>query len=440
MLAIIRIGIISGKEIRVYFHGTYLNDTVLYSGVHNFTVNDLKREIVFKPAFLGNGCFEIKDVTIGKEFHWQRHENQRFRGQLILRNDGDTITAINVIDIEEYLKSVISSEMNPNASLEFLKAHAIISRTWVMNRILNRHRKGNRGEGKEEKDGTCKDGNRENGEERIRWYDDSQHIGFDVCADDHCQRYQGITRITNQKAIEAVESTAGQVLTFDGEIIDARFSKCCGGAFETFENCWQPIHKPCLEPGRDIAGKETNPLKSANQANVPDLTDEAFAREWIEGRPNAFCNTSDTEVLSQVLNDYDLSTKDFYRWKLSYTRHQISDIINSRSGFDFGEVDKIIPLQRGVSGRITRLKIVGSKRTMIIGKELEIRKTLSPTHLYSSALSIHEENDRFVILGAGWGHGVGLCQIGAAMMAHLGYSHQEILSHYYPGSVISSKA
>lgn len=417
----VNIGILSDKAISVSFNGTYQSDSIELSGHQYFNFDDISGYIILKPTEFRECSFEIEAVTIGKDFHWQQKESQRFKGSLILRRDGEQITAINVIPIEEYLKSVISSEMNPNASLEFLKAHAIISRTWVMNRIINRQRKGN--------SGVDNNGNWENDEERIRWYDNSQHTGFDVCADDHCQRYQGITRITNQKAIEAVESTAGQVLTFDGEIIDARFSKCCGGAFETFENCWQPIHKPSLEPGRDYI-----------DSDLPDLTVEDNAKSWIKSAPDAFCNTADETVLSQVLNDYDLNTNSFYRWRLQYSTHELSSIVNDRSGIDFGEVSDLVPIQRGVSGRIVRLKIVGTKRTMIIGKELEIRRTLSNSHLLSSAFSVEKTQEGFILHGAGWGHGVGLCQIGAAMMAHLGYSHQEILSHYYPGSVISSKA
>ena len=420
MIKSLSIGILSAKAINITLNGDYLKDTDRCSGQYHFRPTDFTGDMTFIPADFRECSFELEGVTIGKDFHWQKEESQRFRGSLILRSDGEQITAINVIPVEEYLKSVISSEMNPNASPEFLKAHAIISRTWLMNRIQNR-------QSGESRPGKA-DGMKESDEERIRWYDDSQHVGFDVCADDHCQRYQGITRITNGNAVKAVEETAGQVLTFGGEIIDARFSKCCGGAFETFENCWQPVHKPCLEAGRDITCKE---------ATLPDLTVEANARKWIDERPEAFCNTADEEVLSQVLNDYDLATKNFYRWRQDYSRQELSDIINTRSGIDFGDVSDLIPLQRGVSGRITRLKIVGSKRTMIIGKELEIRKTLSPTHLYSSAFTVSEEDDKFILHGAGWGHGVGLCQIGAAMMARLGYTYRQILAHYYPGSECS---
>ena len=425
MTKYLRIGLLEVPKVNVSING----ESLCYSA----------RDMAVGDTFLQPGeCdeyFEIEGVTIGKEFHWQRLENQRFKGTLILRNDGKLITAINVIDIEEYLKSVISSEMNANASLEFLKAHAIISRTWVTNRLKKRRSEernhlGKEGRREESKTRGNVDGMTETDGERIRWYDDRQHTGFDVCADDHCQRYQGITRITNPTAIEAVESTRGQVLTHNGDIIDARFSKCCGGAFETFENCWQPTHKPCLEAGMDTAD---------TKATLPDLTDEANAREWIEGRPDAFCNTDDEKVLSQVLNDYDLTTKDFYRWRQDYSQQELSDIVRARSGIDFGTVSDLIPIQRGVSGRITRLKIVGSKRIMVIGKELEIRKTLSTSHLYSSAFTVKKDNDRFILHGAGWGHGVGLCQIGAAMMAHLGYNHRQILAHYYPGSKLTTQ-
>lgn len=432
MTKTVSIGILSGEAVDVCFHGAYMECNVKYQGWYKFRREELEGELIFTPKDLKESYFELKGVTFGKDFHWQKEECQRFRGSLILRKDGGKITAVNVLPIEEYLKSVIASEMNPNASLEFLKAHAIISRTWLINRILNRRKSSESNGGLtriyEKSYLPSDEGIIETDKERVRWYDDSQHICFDVCADDHCQRYQGITRITNPNAIEAVESTAGQVLTHNGEIIDARFSKCCGGAFETFENCWQPVHKPCLEAGRDYI----------DSTKLPNLSDAATARDWIESRPDAFCNTSDTEVLSKVLNDYDLSTKDFYRWTQTYTKDELSDIINRRSGIDFGEVSKLIPLQRGVSGRITRLKIIGTKHSMVIGKELEIRRTLSPSHLYSSAFTIKEDDNQIILHGAGWGHGVGLCQIGAAMMAHIGYTHPEILSHYYPGSTITA--
>ena len=275
----------------------------------------------------------------------------------------------------------------------------------------------------------------------IKWYDHEAHKNFDVCADDHCQRYQGITRASTSRAIEAVSATRGEVLMYEGKICDARFSKCCGGAFEEFPNCWENVRHPYLIGQRD--SQTTNKL--------PDLTIEAEADKWIRTSPVAFCNTQDKKILSQVLNNYDQETADFYRWKVSYSQEELSELIHKRSGIDFGKIIDLIPVERGTSGRLVRLKIVGTLRTLTIGKELEIRRTLSNSHLYSSAFVVdkeYKEEDRkyeeeeqkipsrFILTGAGWGHGVGLCQIGAAVMGEQGYKYEEILSHYYPGSMI----
>jgi stage II sporulation protein D len=275
----------------------------------------------------------------------------------------------------------------------------------------------------------------------IKWYDHEAHKNFDVCADDHCQRYQGITRASTSRAIEAVSATRGEVLMYEGKICDARFSKCCGGAFEEFQNCWENVRHPYLIGQRD--SQTTNKL--------PDLTIEAEADKWIRTSPVAFCNTQDKKILSQVLNNYDQETADFYRWKVSYSQEELSELIHKRSGIDFGKIIDLIPVERGTSGRLVRLKIVGTLRTLTIGKELEIRRTLSNSHLYSSAFVVdkeYKEEDReykeeeqkipsrFILTGAGWGHGVGLCQIGAAVMGEKGYKYEEILSHYYPGSMI----
>ena len=275
----------------------------------------------------------------------------------------------------------------------------------------------------------------------IKWYDHEAHKNFDVCADDHCQRYQGITRASTSRAIEAVSATRGETLMYEGKICDARFSKCCGGAFEEFQNCWENVRHPYLIGQRD--SQTTNKL--------PDLTIEAEADKWIRTSPVAFCNTQDKKILSQVLNNYDQETADFYRWKVSYSQEELSELIHKRSGIDFGKIIDLIPVERGTSGRLVRLKIVGTLRTLTIGKELEIRRTLSNSHLYSSAFVVdkeYKEEDReykeeeqkipsrFILTGAGWGHGVGLCQIGAAVMGEQGYKYEEILSHYYPGSMI----
>lgn len=425
----VKVGIKEGEEINVFFHGKYSSDD--YSGVVEgslkFHPSDFNGDIVFTPLEYHDSYFDLTDVTIGISFHWERRETQSFQGSLLLRSDGTTITAINILPVEDYLQSVVSSEMKATAPLEFLKAHAIISRSWLIAQIKGIADSG----GKDMTD---------NEEERIRWYDHHQHIGFDVCADDHCQRYQGISRIVNERAKEAVESTAGLILTYDGEICDTRFSKCCGGAFEEFSSCWGNRNYPYLKAGRD----------STEDAVIKDLTEEGNARKWIEGEPEAFCNTKDIALLQESLNGYDQETDDFYRWKVEYSNPELSSILRERTGIDFGYIRDIIPMERGVSGRLIKIRVCGSKRSLVIGKELEIRKCLSRSHLYSSAFVVDKTvskgygtegklyPDRFIIRGAGWGHGVGLCQIGAAVMASKGFDHREILSHYYPGATLQS--
>ena len=324
-------------------------------------------------------------------------------------------------DIEPYLFSVIASEMSASASPALLRAHAVISRSWVLAQIAKRdspsRTKGSRNE-PQKKDPYS----------RIRWYDREEHTLYDVCADDHCQRYQGITRtFGHERAVrEAIEATWGEVLTYDGTICDARFSKCCGGVSETFESCWEEVPRPYLIPVRD----------SEATKELPDLTDEAAAERWITTHPESYCDTQNPAVLGQVLNGYDRETSDFYRWQVSYTAEELSELVARRSGIDFGTILNLVPVERGASGRLVRLKIVGTKRAMIIGKELEIRRILSETHLYSSAFVVRREGNRFILLGAGWGHGVGLCQIGAAVMGAKGIPYDCILLHYYTGARI----
>ena len=382
-------------------------------------------EITFESDDLHSDAFELKDVIIGLHFHWERRENQRFQGGLKFIAEKGGITAINIISLEDYLKSVISSEMSATSSEELLKAHAIISRSWLLAQI------------QKNKDLT---GDYQTSftspTEIVRWYDREDHSLFDVCADDHCQRYQGITRQSTPLVSAAVDQTCGRVVTYGHVICDARFSKCCGGIMETFDNVWEPIVHPYLQGKADNAGN----------APLPDLTMEENADEWIRSSPPAFCNTQDTAILRQVLNDYDRETADFYRWKVSYSQEELSSLIRERSGIDYGEIIALEPLERGTSGRIIRLRIIGTERVTTIGKELEIRRTLSLTHLYSSAFVVDagEENEegipqQFTLTGAGWGHGVGLCQIGAAMMAEKGYSYEEILQHYFPETQIDKK-
>ena len=409
----------TGEEVQGEQRAIWTNGKILFNG-------KLYEDLFFEPTDEQNCSFDLQAVTIGVDFHWQRREDQRFRGALNLAVTEEGIVAINQIDAEEYLTSVISSEMSANASKQLLKAHAVISRSWLLAQIEK-----NQQLTKTDKPyASCQ----QDEEQLIRWYDREDHTLFDVCADDHCQRYQGITRESNPVVKEAIQETRGEVLFYDGAICDARFSKCCGGVTERFENCWEPIEHPYLAVLRD-----------APEEGFPDLTDEATAQTWIRTAPTAFCHTTDKAILSQVLNNYDQETTDFYRWQVSYTQEELAELIRRKSGIDFGHILDLIPLERGGSGRIVRLRIVGSQRSLIIGKELEIRRTLSESHLYSSAFVVDKETSaeglpiRFTLTGAGWGHGVGLCQIGAAVMGAKGYTYDAILTHYFPGSTVETK-
>lgn len=405
--------VIDGSDDRINgdVSAQYADGGILFNGVRYYVLR-------LTPVSESECFFTLCDVTIGVEFHWQRKEAQSFRGGIEFYAADGAVTVINNINAEEYLKSVISSEMNAHASLELLKAHAVISRSWLIAQISKK--------GTDAKNGGK--GMRADGNEIVKWYDRDDHDLFDVCADDHCQRYQGITKAYIPTVKRAVEETRGEVLVSDGEICDARFSKCCGGATEEFGYCWEDKDVEYLKGVRD----------SADEAPLPDLTTECEAEKWIAAEPEAFCNTSDGEILRQILNDFDMETNDFYRWQVRYSQQELSDIVRERSGIDFGTIESLTPLERGVSGRISRLRIDGSKRSMIIGKELEIRKTLSQSHLYSSAFTVKRENGDFVIYGAGWGHGVGLCQIGAAVMGSKGYGYREILAHYYKGARVEA--
>ena len=378
-------------------------------------------EIRFDPEEIRTAYFELSDVVIGIGFHWEQKENQKFRGTLVLKISDHRIQVINEIPLERYLASVISSEMSADSSPELLKAHAIMSRSWLLAQIGKRDRA--------EGPGSRPEGMRETEDELIRWYDREDHEDFDVCADDHCQRYQGITRAHNPEVVRAVNGTAGEVLFYGNTICDARFSKCCGGVTERFESCWEELPHPYLQSVPD--SQETG------AGQQPSLKDEANAEKHIRSRPEAFCNTTDVKLLRRVLNDYDLDSKDFFRWKVTYHQDELSALIREKSGRDFGKIINLVPVERGPSGRLISLRIEGSKKTMTIGKELEIRRWLSRTHLYSSAFTVDREDLRkqvpgtFILHGAGWGHGVGLCQIGAAVMAGRGYSYREILTHYF---------
>ena len=365
-----------------------------------------------------DGYFELEDVVIGINFHWERKENQRFKGGLTFMIENGKVVAINEIPTEAYIFSVISSEMSATASLELLKAHAVISRSWLLKPIIHN-----------EHNATAVLEHRTE-DELIKWYERDSHELYNVCADDHCQRYQGITRARTENVRLAIEATRGLVLTSHGQICDARFSKSCGGVSELFENCWADEHYSYLERVVDSQSLTVN-------SQQMDLTVEENAEAWIRGEYDSFCNTHDKEILSQVLNNYDQETTDFYRWKVEYTTEQLSELVARRSGIDFGTIIALEPVERGVSGRLTRLRIVGTKRTMIVGKELEIRRWLSESHLYSSAFVVDKTENGFVLTGAGWGHGVGLCQIGAAVMGAKGYKYDEILYHYFVDSQLN---
>ena len=425
----VSVGIVTANEIVFSLHQPYNENGTTVSGKQSVSYENgaiiwngkRYKELVFQPQEAG-ASFSLEDVTIGVNFHWERKETQTFLGILRFAIEGTAMWAINELPVERYLESVISSEMSATSSLRLLEAHAVISRSWLLAQIENRR------SAKTEQTSlySCITGK----DKMIKWYDRQDHTLFDVCADDHCQRYQGITKETSPHVAVAIQHTCGQVLMSEGKICDARFSKCCGGAMEEFQYCWEDSPKPYLKAIGDTPEK-----------TIPDLTVEANAEEWIRTSPDSFCNTSDKNILSQVLNDYDQETTDFYRWRVDYTQEEISQLINSKLNIDFGQIIDLIPIERGKSARLCQLKIVGTKQTLTIGKELEIRRALSPSHLYSSAFVVDKEDVNaegvpalFHIIGCGWGHGVGLCQIGAAVMGEKGYNYDQILAHYYPGA------
>lgn len=429
----ISVGIVHAQEIHFTLNGNFFakGETVSDKQVVSFSEGgilwngNLYRELTFTPQEDQNS-FSLYDVTIGINYHWERQETQVFMGTLKLVVDEEKIVAINILPVEDYLTSVISSEMSANSSIEFLKAHAVVSRSWLFAQIEKRKAMSGKEEGFFSFTKTK--------EEYIRWYDREDHTIFDVCADDHCQRYQGITKATNATVAEAVRATRGRLLMHNNKVCDARFTKCCGGATEEFGSCWEDKHYPYLSAIRDTDKEENLPL--------PDLTREEEAEHWIRKAPKSFCDTHNKEILSQILNHYDLETTDFYRWQVRYTQEEMAELIRTNTKTDYGDILDLIPVQRGPSGRIYKLKIVGSLKTLTIGKELEIRRTLSNSHLFSSAFVVdkgHAENgipQWFLLSGAGWGHGVGLCQIGAAVMGEKGYTYEEILLHYYKGADI----
>ncbi len=378
--------------------------------------NQLYNELSFEPVDFTSDTFWVHDVIIGVDFHWQRKENQCFKGSLRFVVEHDKIVLINRVQVEEYLRSVISSEMSATSSFALLKAHAVISRSWLFAQIQQAI--------------TTKDVTSTiDGDTIIKWYDHHNHLLFDVCADDHCQRYQGVTRVSTNHVQQAIDETCGEVLVFDNQLCDARFSKCCGGVTEEYATCWENSEVPYL--GSIVDAKQ-------GEKKI-DLRTELAVSSWIKSSPTVFCNTADTHILSQILPHYDQETTDFFRWKKVYSQHELATLLHKRSGIDVGNIQEIRPIKRGKSGRLEILEIVGTKRIVRVGKELEIRKWFSDTHLYSSAFIVERDNEgNFIFTGAGWGHGVGLCQIGAAVMSEQGYSYKEILQHYYTGVDIVS--
>ena len=432
----VTVGIVSAQKIHFSLNKPYLakgeevigEQEVEFSEGGVLWNGNLYSKLTFHPQS-ADASFSLSDVTIGVNFHWERKETQTFLGTLRFVVESDKIVAINELPVEKYLESVISSEMSATSSLELLKAHAVISRSWLLAQMKKRREvaeSGNNFFSFVKKEDTL-----------IRWYDREDHTLFDVCADDHCQRYQGITKETSPHVAEAIRQTKGQVL-MDGEneeICDARFSKCCGGVSEEFQYCWENTPKSYLTAVRDLA--------LGVKAALPDLTNEQEAEKWIRSNPPAFCNTTDKKVLSQVLNDYDQETADFYRWKVTLTQEKLQQLFADKLKLDFGKILDLKAVERGKSGRISKLQIIGTEKTFTIGKELEIRRALSDSHLYSSAFVVDKYDkdeqgvpQRFELIGAGWGHGVGLCQIGAAVMGEEGYKYDAILLHYYQGAEI----
>ena len=430
----VTVGIVSAQKIHFSLNKPYLakGEKVLGEQVVEFSEGGVLwngnqySQLTFHPQS-ADASFSLSDVTIGVNFHWERKETQTFLGTLRFVVESDKIVAINELPVEKYLESVISSEMSATSSLELLKAHAVISRSWLLAQMKKRREvaeNGNNFFSFTKKEDTL-----------IRWYDREDHTIFDVCADDHCQRYQGITKETSPHVAEAIRQTKGQILMDGEEICDARFSKCCGGITEEFQYCWEDTPKTYLTAVRDIA--------LGVEHTLPNLTNEEEAEKWIRFNRPAFCNTQDKKILSEVLNDYDQETVNFYRWKETLSQEKLQQLIADKLKMDLGAILDMKAVERGKSGRISKLQLIGTEKTFTIGKELEIRRTLSDSHLLSSAFVVDKYDkdeqgvpQRFELIGAGWGHGVGLCQIGAAVMGEQGYHYDAILLHYYQGAEI----
>lgn len=437
---LISVGILNEEKIVFELHGNYMvaGSKNYFRGIFSAEIKDNQivcsnnsdkienaDEILFAPEDPHSESFLIRDVIIGIDFHWQRKEKQRFNYSLKLIREGNKVVAINILPLENYIVSVISSEMSAKCSLQSLKSLSVVSRSWVLAQLEKR-------ETEEAVENNLPVNQPE--DEFIYWYGREQHKNFDVCADDHCQRFQGSTKVTTENARRAVLQTRGIVLLRDNKICDTRYSKSCGGITEDFESVWETLKVPYLTSVIDYKYEPEN-------FNI-DFSSEANAGKWITGNPPSFCNTSDKVILSQILIDYDQETTNFFRWRVEYTQNELAAIIKDKSGIDFGDILDLIPVERGSSARLIKLRIVGTKKSLTVGKELEIRRILSTKHLYSSAFIVDKvigKNDipeKFILHGAGWGHGVGLCQIGGAVMAEKGYQFDEILLHYFSNVTI----
>jgi stage II sporulation protein D len=407
---IIAVGLVeSPSAIQVELRGDFTDESGVAYPAGSYELNSA---VILQPSIPASDSFVIRDVTIGIGFHWERSESQGFRGALrVVEAEG--LIAINDVSLETYVESVISSEMSPDCPIELLKAHAVISRSWLVSQTRRVDGSGSFTQERSNGPGEF---------EILRWYGRESHDLFDVCADDHCQRYQGIAAASSPNAARAVEATAGQFLVFEGEVCDARFSKCCGGVTESYRTAWEDRDVEYLVSLYD--GEGSPPIFGVDE-------------KWIRSRPPAYCDTSDRQLIETILPGFDQETTDFYRWRVDLNKEDLSALIRDNTGLDLGNIQKLEAEERGMSGRILRLRIMGSDGSLRVGKELEIRRVLSPTHLYSSAFVVRETESAFILVGAGWGHGVGLCQIGAARMASIGFDAIRILRHYYPCAVVA---
>lgn len=430
---VVKVGILSEDKIEFGLYGDYsvygftdVFNGIIYAAIEGDKIIcsfgkktiEVSDEIQFDPSNDKVDYFLFNDIKVGVKFHWENKEKERFRGSLLLKKSEGKILVINLINIEDYIRSVVSSELSDKSTLQVLAAHAVVSRSWLLSHIYSKTQKNKK---------TYNE--KESRTEHITWAKREEHKFYDVCATDHCQRYHGITKLSTGMALRAVNETRGLVLTYKDKICDTRYSKCCGGISESFENVWEPEKIDYLTSVIDYKFEPEN--------YSLDFANEECSKKWIENSPPAFCKTKDKNILSNILVDYDQKTSDFYRWQVKYSQKTIANIIKENTKIDFGNIVDLVPGERGASSRLITLKIVGTKKTLIVGKELEIRRILSTTHLYSSAIVIEKQDiqdgipQKFIIKGAGWGHGVGLCQIGAAVMSAEGYKFDEILSHYF---------